>query len=82
MGTSLALKKTQLLEGDTFTVAVADLLRANFRNSDTLSRWGDRESLVLMLECQEPPSREVAEHLLVEVDRWNEKRLGREMVLT
>jgi diguanylate cyclase (GGDEF)-like protein len=57
--------------GDTSVIAVADFLRSNFRNSDTLIRCGERDFLVLMLACNEIRAREVAERLLAKAADWN-----------
>lgn len=69
---------------DSLLIALADLLRANFRDSDTLIRLGNREYLVLMLGCKEPRACEAAERLLGKVDCWNREKAGNrcEMILT
>jgi diguanylate cyclase (GGDEF)-like protein len=69
---------------DRFVMAIADLLRTNFRTSDTIIRSGEREFLVLMLGCKEARARDVADRFLAEVERWNREKAGEgyEMTLT
>jgi GGDEF domain-containing protein len=54
-----------------FFVQFADMLRANFRDSDTLIRLNDAEFLVLMLACNERRSSEAAQRLTAKADEWN-----------
>ena len=57
--------------GDRVLIGIGELLRKNFRDSDTLIRYGDDAFLVLMLGCKEQQARDSAKRLLAEVDRWN-----------
>ncbi len=57
--------------GDRVLIAVGELLRKNFRDSDTLIRYGDDDFLVLMLGCKEQQAQVSAERLVAEVDRWS-----------
>lgn len=54
--------------GDQVLVAVAGALRASTRDSDTVSRWGGEEFLIVLPDTREADPAELAERLRVRVE--------------
>ncbi len=57
--------------GDRVLEGFAELLKKNFRGSDTLIRYGKDEFVVLMLGVREQKAQMVVERLYEMADRWN-----------
>ncbi len=59
------------LIGDRVLSRVGQLLKETFRGSDTITRYGGDEFLVVMPETSEQQAERPVERLLVNVDHWN-----------
>src|SRR5487761_6195 len=59
------------LFGDKVLTEVANLLKKNFRNSDTVIRYGGDEFLVILPETSETDAQRAIERLQNQVDTWN-----------
>ncbi len=55
------------LTGDEVIRKVAEILRAQVRSSDLVSRWGGEEFIVLIQECDHAQGQEIAEKLRIAV---------------
>ncbi len=63
------------LFGDRVLTAVADLLKATFRNSDIVIRYGGDEFLVILAQTAEHDAQTAALRLVDEVEEWNKRSL-------
>ncbi|PLX66450.1 MAG: hypothetical protein C0602_12395 [Denitrovibrio sp.] len=59
------------LVGDNVLIKLADILRANVRDSDTVGRWGGEEFLVVVTKASEQETKLVAEKLRLEIESEN-----------
>ncbi len=59
------------LIGDRLLSRVGHLLKETFRGSDTVTRYGGDEFLVVMPETNQEQAERAVERLLVQVDHWN-----------
>jgi diguanylate cyclase (GGDEF)-like protein len=69
--------------GDEFLVMTSKLLRATFRGSDNVFRYGGDEFIVVMPETTETQAEHALKRLSAAVERWNlETRPRRELALS
>jgi diguanylate cyclase (GGDEF)-like protein len=60
------------MRGDRVLADVAELLKRNFRSSDTIVRHGSDEFLVLMTDTDETQAQRGIERLNHQIERWNQ----------
>lgn len=60
------------MRGDRVLAEVGELLKRNFRSSDTIIRYGSDEFLVLMTDTDETLAQRGTERLNRQIERWNQ----------
>lgn len=62
--------------GDTFLKEIAEILKASFRDVDTVGRWGGEEFLILLPKTTLEDSKKIAEKVRKEIELYQFSKIG------